>query len=75
MIRAYAITAEAVAAERARVNDDLDKVDVSRVVVLDELELPEVGPTDVHMRILAVSAEHNVDHDIELQQQLLVLVR
>ena len=62
MIRAYAITAEAVAAERARVNDDLDQVDVSRVVVLDELELPEVGPTDVHMRILAVSAEHNVDH-------------
>ncbi len=62
MVKAYAITADAVAAERARVNDDLDKVDISRVVALDTLELPEVGPTDVHLRILAVSAEHNVDH-------------
>lgn len=62
MIKAYAITADAVAAERARVNDDLDKVDISRVVALDSLELPEVGPTDVHLRILAVSAEHNISH-------------
>lgn len=62
MVKAYVITADAVAAERARVNDDLDKVDISRVVALDSLELPEVGPTDVHLRILAVSAEHNVDH-------------
>ena len=62
MVKAYAITADAVAAERARVNDDLDKVDISRVIALDTLELPEVGPTDVHLRILAVSAEHNVDH-------------
>jgi crotonyl-CoA carboxylase/reductase len=37
-------------------------VDVSNVVTLDELELPDVGPTDVHMRILAASAEHNIDH-------------
>ena len=62
MVKAYAITADAVAAERARVNDDLDKVDISRIIALDTLELPEVGPTDVHLRILAVSAEHNVDH-------------
>lgn len=62
MVRAYAITADAVAAERARVNDDLDKVDISRVVALDTLELPEVGPTDVHLRILAVSGEHNINH-------------
>ena len=62
MPRAYAITAAAIAAERKRVDDDLDKVDVSRVVALDELELPELGRTDVHLRILAVSAEHNVDH-------------
>lgn len=62
MVKAYAITADAVAAERARVNDDLDKVDISRVVALDTLELPEVGPTDVHLRILAVSGEHNINH-------------
>jgi crotonyl-CoA carboxylase/reductase len=31
-------------------------------VKLDELELREMGPSDVHLRILAVSAEHNVDH-------------
>ena len=61
-VRAYCITAEAVAAERERVGGDLDKVDVSRVIQLDKLELPELGPSDVHMRILAVSAEHNVDH-------------
>jgi NADPH:quinone reductase-like Zn-dependent oxidoreductase len=62
MPKAYAITAAAIAAERKRVDDDLDKVDVSRIVALDELELPELGRTDVHLRILAVSAEHNVDH-------------
>jgi NADPH:quinone reductase-like Zn-dependent oxidoreductase len=62
MPKAYAITAEAVAKERERVGGDLDKVDVSRVIQLDELELPERGPNDVHMRILAASAEHNVDH-------------
>ena len=62
MPRAYAITAAAIAAERKRVDDDLDKVDVSRIVALDELELPELGGGDVHLRILAVSAEHNVDH-------------
>jgi NADPH:quinone reductase-like Zn-dependent oxidoreductase len=62
MIRAYSISAEAIAAERKRVNDDLDQVDVSRVITLDDLELREMGPFDVHVRILAVSAEHNVDH-------------
>src|SRR5262245_20645620 len=62
MIRAYSITAEAVAAERKRVNDDLDQVDIARVVSLDSVELRKMGPRDVHLRILAVSAEHNVDH-------------
>jgi NADPH:quinone reductase-like Zn-dependent oxidoreductase len=62
MPRAYSITAEAIAAERKRVDDDLDKFDVSRVVALDDLELAELGRSDVHLRILAVSAEHNVDH-------------
>lgn len=64
MVKAYAITADAVAAERARVNDDLDKVDASNVIALDTLELREMGPTDVHLRILAASAEHNVDHAV-----------
>ena len=62
MPRAYSITAEAIAAERARVNDDLSQVDVSRVIALDELELREMGPADVHLKILAVSGEHNIDH-------------
>ena len=26
------------------------------------VELPKMGPRDVHLRILAVSAEHNIDH-------------
>ena len=62
MPRAFSITADAIAAERARVGDDLDNFDVSRVIQLDELTLREMGPRDVHLRILAVSAEHNVDH-------------
>jgi NADPH:quinone reductase-like Zn-dependent oxidoreductase len=62
MSRAYAIKAEAIAAERARVDDDLDKVDVARVIALDELEVAAVGPGDVRVRILAVSAEHNIAH-------------
>jgi NADPH:quinone reductase-like Zn-dependent oxidoreductase len=62
MPQAYAITADAIAAERKRVGDDLDKVDVSRVIQLDEVKLPELGPKDVHLKILAASAEHNVDH-------------
>ncbi|MCS5638697.1 MAG: zinc-binding alcohol dehydrogenase family protein [Myxococcota bacterium] len=62
MTRAYSISVDDVAAERERVNQDLDQVDVSRVIQLDELELAEMGPRDVRLRILAVSAEHNVDH-------------
>ena len=62
MPRSYSIRSEDIATERARVNDDLSKVDVSRIVKLDELTLPEIGPRDVHLRILAVSAEHNIAH-------------
>jgi NADPH:quinone reductase-like Zn-dependent oxidoreductase len=62
MPRQYAITAEAIAEERKRVNDDLSQVDVSRVIALDELKMRDVGPHDVHLKILAVSGEHNVDH-------------
>jgi NADPH:quinone reductase-like Zn-dependent oxidoreductase len=32
------------------------------VIALDTLELRPIGPKDVHLRILAVSAEHNIDH-------------
>ncbi len=62
MTRAYSITAQAVAAERARVDGDLERVDVSRVIALDTVELRPVGPRDVKLRILAVSAEHNINH-------------
>jgi len=62
MTRAYSISAPAVAAERKRVNDDLDKVDVARVIALDTVDLRPVGPRDVKLRILAISAEHNINH-------------
>jgi crotonyl-CoA carboxylase/reductase len=62
MPRAYSIAAEAIAAERKRVNDDLNAFDSSRVIRLDEVELRPMGPRDVHLRILAASLEHNVDH-------------
>lgn len=62
MIRAYSIAASDVDAERKRVSDDLAKFDLSRVIKMDTLELPTLGPSDVHLRILAVSAEHNVAH-------------
>src|SRR4051812_9012128 len=61
-VRAYCITAESVARERERVGGDPKNMDVSNVVHLDKLELRDVGPRDVHMRILAASAEHNIDH-------------
>ena len=62
MPRAYSITVDAISEERKRVGDDLSKFDISRVIRLDTLELPELGPGDARLRILAVSAEHNVDH-------------
>ncbi len=62
MTRAYSINVKDVTAERERVNQDLSQVDISRVIRLDELDLAEMGPRDVRLRILAVSAEHNVDH-------------
>jgi len=62
MTRAYSITAEAIAAERKRVNDAPDRIDITRVIALDTLELRPVGPRDVRLRILAVSAEHNLTH-------------
>jgi NADPH:quinone reductase-like Zn-dependent oxidoreductase len=61
-VRAYCITAEAVAREKERVGGDLDQMDVANVIQLDKLELRDMGPNDVHVRMLAVSGEHNVDH-------------
>jgi NADPH:quinone reductase-like Zn-dependent oxidoreductase len=62
VVRAYSISAQAIAEERKRVGDDLQKFEIARVIRMDELKLPEPGPTDVRLRILAASAEHNVDH-------------
>jgi crotonyl-CoA carboxylase/reductase len=64
MPRAYAITADAIAAERRRVDNDLTKFDASRVIRLDETTLRPMGAHDVHLRILAASLEHNVDHAV-----------
>ena len=61
-VAAYSISASAVAAEKTRVGGDPSRVDVSRVLALDTLKLQPVGPSDVHVRVLAVSAEHNIDH-------------
>ena len=62
MPRAYSIAADAIAAERKRVGDDPEKVNIANVVALDDLTLRAMGPRDVHLRILAVSAEHNISH-------------
>ncbi len=60
--QAYFISAENVAKENARVGGDVHKVNVANVIELGELELRDVGPKDVYMRILAASGEHNIDH-------------
>jgi NADPH:quinone reductase-like Zn-dependent oxidoreductase len=62
MTRAYAITTEAIAAETEASGGDVSDVDVSKVIALDDLELRTVGARDVRMKVLAVSAEHNIDH-------------
>jgi NADPH:quinone reductase-like Zn-dependent oxidoreductase len=60
--RAYVITAEAVASEAQRAGGDYAKVDVARTIQLVDVELRPMGPRDVTLKILAASAEHNVDH-------------
>ncbi len=64
MVRAYSISAADIASEKARSGGDVAKFDFANVLKLDRLELRAVGPRDVHLRILAVSGEHNVDHAI-----------
>jgi crotonyl-CoA carboxylase/reductase len=61
-VAAYSIATESIAEEQKRTGADLAKFDIANVVKLDTLELRELGPGDVHLRILAVSAEHNIDH-------------
>ena len=62
MTRAYSITAERLAVEAEAAGGDPSAIDVSKVVALDDLELRDLGPNDVQLKILAVSAEHNIDH-------------
>lgn len=62
--RAYSISSTDVIKERERVGGDYNKVDAANVFKLDELELRPVGPRDVKLKILAVSAEHNIDHAV-----------
>ncbi|MCZ6781901.1 MAG: hypothetical protein O7G30_01195 [Proteobacteria bacterium] len=62
MPRAYSISVEDIAAERERVGGEVDDMNVANVIKLGTLELRDMGPGDVRLKILAVSAEHNVDH-------------
>ena len=61
-VKAYSISADDIASEKQRVADGASDIDIASVIKLDDLELREMGGSDVHMRILAASAEHNVDH-------------
>jgi NADPH:quinone reductase-like Zn-dependent oxidoreductase len=62
MPRAYSISTDSIAAEQKRVAGNPDAFDIARVVKLDEAQLRPMGPGDVHLRILAVSGEHNINH-------------
>ena len=75
MPRAFSISSETIKKERERVGGDMSKFDISRVVQLDEVALPALGPADVKLRILAVSVEHNVDHAALADTQNIAEVR
>ena len=64
MVKAYSISATDIVAEKERVKGDLTKFEFANAIKLDQLELREMGPGDVHLRILAASGEHNVDHAV-----------
>jgi NADPH:quinone reductase-like Zn-dependent oxidoreductase len=64
MPRAFSISATDIAAEQKRTGGDHDKFDFANVLKLDTVTMRPLGPRDVHLKILAVSAEHNVDHAI-----------
>lgn len=60
--RAYSVAAEDIAKETARVGGVDADFDLARVIKLEHLALPPVGPGDIRLRILAFSAEHNIVH-------------
>jgi crotonyl-CoA carboxylase/reductase len=62
MSRAFSISTASIAAEQQRSAGNPDAFDISRVVKLDTIEVRPVGLTDVHLKILAVSGEHNINH-------------
>ena len=64
MPRAFSISATDIAAEQQRTGGDHDKFDFANVLKLDTVTLRPMAARDVHLRILAVSAEHNVDHAV-----------
>ena len=64
MVKAYSISAADIEAEKQRIAGDLGKFNFANAIKLDSLELRPMGPRDVHLRILAVSGEHNVDHAV-----------
>ena len=64
MVRAYSISAADIETEKKRIDGDLGKFNFANAIKLDQLELRPMGPRDVHLRILAVSGEHNVDHAV-----------
>jgi crotonyl-CoA carboxylase/reductase len=64
MTRAYSISAADIVKEKERTKGDVAKFEFGNVIKLDQLELRKLGPGDVHMRILAASGEHNVDHAV-----------
>lgn len=62
IVRAYSISSEDIEREHKAAGGDFEKIHISRILKLDTLELRPLGPTDVRLRILAVSAEHNIIH-------------
>ena len=64
MPRAFSISAADIAAESKRTGGDHDKFDFANLADGERLHPIIPGPGDVHLKILAVSAEHNVDHAI-----------
>ncbi len=63
-VPAYSITTDAIAAEKERADRSNEDIDVAKILTIDTLDLPALKPTEVRMKILAVSAEHNIDHAV-----------
>ncbi len=55
MTRAYSISAADIVTEKERVRGDLSRFEFGAVIKLDQLELREVGRSDVHLRFHAAS--------------------